>query len=111
MTLLEGTSCIDVNEQELTPCHWFDAKAWQSVNQECASRRLELCSKDQYMKAYTDASVVTKGSQKYGYTRTTCPNGKSHKLMNDQFGDLYGCHANKGCFPDRYYRCCSKGKY
>ena len=109
MIQLHGQSCIDVSEQELTPCHENDDNAWENVNKKCADRGLKLCSEDQYINAYTDSKIETEGNQTYAYTSTTCEKG--HMLMKGQKGALYhnndGCHEDKGCYPNRYYRCCS----
>ena len=109
MAVLDKQSCIDIKEQELITCDSSDGQAWEKVKTKCATRGLELCTEEQYKKAYTNEAVVLTGTQQYGYTSTTCNNG--HILMSGQHGDIYGCHSNSGCWSDRYYRCCSTSKY
>ena len=109
MTYLGQNSCIDAEEKFLTPCSSSDNEAWAKVTRKCASRGLKLCGEEQYVKAYTDPTVVTQNSRQYAYTSTSCANEDQFRMMKDHSGDVYGCYTKRGCWSDRYYRCCSKG--
>ena len=109
MVLLDNKTCIDVKEQALIPCSTSDDQAWEKVKTNCATRGLELCTEEQYKKAYVNPYVALLSTNMYGYTSTTCNDG--HILMKEQYGGIWGCHTNSGCWPNRYYRCCLTSKY
>ena len=111
MTYLGQGSCIDVEEQFLSHCSSKDNMAWSRSVDECENRGLQLCSEEQYMKAYTDESVVTQNSRSNAYTSTDCDDNNQFRMMDGHYGDVYCYSKSSGCDSNRYYRCCSTGKY
>merc|ERR1712106_1011702 len=90
------------------PCSTGDENAWATVKSVCEARGLLLCTASQYKEAYADkANYGITGSSKYGYTSTTTGcESNAHILMSGQTGEELGCHPHKGCYSDRYFRCC-----
>ena len=98
---------IDAHEQRLAVCAATDPYAWERAVLECEKRALQLCSFEEYEEAYTTALMPP---QAYAFSRTTDGCGPDrHALLawgGPYLDELDGCHTNRGCWPDRYFRCC-----
>ena len=111
---------IDLEEQRPIGCQVDDEDAWKRVKEACSSRELVLCSRPEYIMAYSTflsppLSVLhdpggssTRNQMAYTSTTVGCGSGRHVLLMDGSKYDREsdGCHANHGCWEDRYYRCC-----
>ena len=105
---LRSGKFVDALEQRLAHCTSIDEDAWQRVLFDCEKRGLILCSVDDYILAYEEMLIPPMA---YAYTRTTTGCGPNRHVLVAGGGayleEVDGCHTNTGCWPDRYFRCCS----